>query len=208
MIFRTELCGRNPILNKQLLRTMDAEIEMIMNEARGSMEKALQHLAYELTKVRTGKASPSVLEDIQVDYYGAKTPLNQVANVSISDSRTLSIQPWEKKMLSVIEKAIFEANLGVTPMNDGETVRLSFPPLTEERRRELAKQAKHYGEEAKISVRNARHKALDALRKAVKQGYPEDLGKRREQEIQDLVTEYGKKIDHMMEMKEKDIMKV
>jgi ribosome recycling factor len=93
-------------------------------------------------------------------------------------------------------------------MNDGETVRLSFPPLTEERRRELAKQAKHYGEEAKISVRNARHKALDALRKAVKQGYPEDLGKRREQEIQDLVTEYGKKIDHMMEMKEKDIMKV
>ncbi len=187
---------------------MDAEIEMIMNEARGSMEKALQHLAYELTKVRTGKASPSVLEDIQVDYYGAKTPLNQVANVSISDSRTLSIQPWEKKMLSVIEKAIFEANLGVTPMNDGETVRLSFPPLTEERRRELAKQAKHYGEEAKISVRNARHKALDALRKAVKQGYPEDLGKRREQEIQDLVTEYGKKIDHMMEMKEKDIMKV
>ena len=138
---------------------MDAEIEKIMNEAKGSMDKAIEHLAYELTKVRTGKASPAVLEDITVEYYGAKTPLNQVANVSASDSRTLSIQPWEKKMLPVIEKAIFEANLGVTPMNDGEVVRLSFPPLTEERRKELAKQARHFGEEAKISVRNTRHKA-------------------------------------------------
>ena len=111
-------------------------------------------------------------------------------------------------MLPVIEKAIFEANLGVTPMNDGEVVRLSFPPLTEERRKELAKQARHFGEEAKISVRNARHKALDAIKKAVKDGYPEDFGKRREQEVQDMVTEYYKKIDHMVEVKEKDIMKV
>ncbi|RME08116.1 MAG: ribosome recycling factor [Bacteroidetes bacterium] len=187
---------------------MDAEIEKIMNEAKGSMDKAIEHLAYELTKVRTGKASPAVLEDITVEYYGAKTPLNQVANVSASDSRTLSIQPWEKKMLPVIEKAIFEANLGVTPMNDGEVVRLSFPPLTEERRKELAKQARHFGEEAKISVRNARHKALDAIKKAVKDGYPEDFGKRREQEVQDMVTEYYKKIDHMVEVKENDIMKV
>ncbi|GAB4247341.1 MAG: ribosome recycling factor [Saprospiraceae bacterium] len=187
---------------------MDAEIEKIMNEAKGSMDKAIEHLAYELTKVRTGKASPAVLEDITVEYYGAKTPLNQVANVSASDSRTLSIQPWEKKMLPIIEKAIFEANLGVTPMNDGEVVRLSFPPLTEERRKELAKQARHFGEEAKISVRNARHKALDAIKKAVKDGYPEDFGKRREQEVQDMVTEYYKKIDHIVEVKEKDIMKV
>ncbi len=187
---------------------MDAEIELIMNEAKGSMDKAIDHLVHELTKVRTGKASPAVLENISVEYYGSQTPLNQVANISASDSRTLSIQPWEKNMLPVIEKAIFEANLGVTPMNDGEVVRLSFPLLTEERRKELAKQAKHFGEEAKISVRNARHKALDAIRKAVKDGYPEDFGKRREQEIQDMVTEYSKKIDHLVEVKEADIMTV
>lgn len=187
---------------------MQAEIELIMKEAKVLMDKAVDHLAYELTKVRTGKANASVLDDIAVDYYGAMTPLNQVANVSAADSRTLSIQPWEKKMLPVIERAIFEANLGVTPMNDGEVVRLSFPPLTEERRLDLAKQAKQYGEDAKIGVRNGRHKALDSIKKAVKDGYPEDLGKRRENEVQDMVNEYTKKIDHMVEVKEADIMKV
>lgn len=187
---------------------MDVEIEKIMNTAKESMKKAIDHLAHELTKVRAGKASPSILDDIYVDYYGVMTPLNQVANISASDPKTLAIQPWEKRMLPVIEKAIFEANLGLTPMNDGEIVRLNFPPLTEERRKELAKQAKHFGEEAKISVRNARHKAIDSIKKAVKEGYPEDLGKRRESEVQDLVQDYYKKIDHMVEVKEKDIMKV
>ncbi|GIV31249.1 MAG: ribosome-recycling factor [Saprospiraceae bacterium] len=187
---------------------MENDIAQVMQEAKQAMDKAIEHLAYELTKVRTGKVSPSVLEDIKVDYYGVPTPINQVATVTVTDARTLSIQPWEKKMLSAIEKAIFEANIGVTPMNDGEYVRLNFPPLTEERRKELAKQAKHYGEEAKISLRNARHKALDAIRKAVKDGYPEDFGKKREEEIQEMITEYTKKVDHMVEVKEKDIMKV
>lgn len=184
------------------------EINQLMQTTREEMEKAIEHLQFELTKVRTGKASASILIDIAVNYYGTMTPLNQVANISTSDSRTLVIQPWEKSMLAHIEKAIFEANLGITPMNDGEVVRLSIPPLTEERRLTLVKQAKHLGEEGKISLRSSRHKALDAIKKAVKDGYPEDAGKRKENEVQDLITEYTKKIDHLVEVKEKDVMTV
>ena len=149
-----------------------------------------------------------MLGGLMVSYYGTPTPLSQVANVSASDARTLTIQPWEKSMLAHIEKAIFEANLGVTPNNDGEVVRISIPPLTEERRKEMVKKAKSLGEEAKISARNARHKALDGLKKAVKDGYPEDLGKKVEHDIQEMLNQFSKKIDHLLEVKEKDIMTV
>lgn len=185
-----------------------AIVDALMSTAHDAMDHAIEHLSNELVKVRTGKASPAMLGGLMVSYYGNPTPLSQVANVSASDSRTLNIQPWEKSMLAHIEKAIFEANLGVTPNNDGEVVRISIPPLTEERRKEMVKKAKSLGEEAKISVRNARHKALDGFKKAVKDGYPEDLGKKKEVEIQDMVNQFTKKIDHLLEVKEKDIMTV
>jgi ribosome recycling factor len=184
------------------------DINSLMEATRRSMNSAIEHLAFELTKVRTGKASPSLLIDIAINYYGSVTPLNQIASISTSDSRTLVIQPWEKSLLGPIEKAIFEANLGITPMNDGEVIRLSIPMLTEERRKDLVKQAKQLGEDAKISLRSARHKTLDALKKAVKDGYPEDAGKKREADIQDMLTEFTKKIDHLVEVKEKDVMTV
>ena len=179
-----------------------------MKGARDSMQAAIEHLQFELTKVRTGKASPNLLTDIAVDYYGAMTPVSQVASVSTADARTIVIQPWEKKMLATIERAIFEANIGITPMNDGEMIRLTIPPLTEERRRDLVKQAKHLGEEAKISLRSARHKALDAIKSAVKDGYSEDGGKRKEAEVQEMITEFTNKIDHMIKVKEGDLMHV
>jgi len=184
------------------------EINSIMTAMEEAMKAAVEHLQFELTKIRTGKASTSLLIDIAVNYYGHMTPLSQVANTSTSDARTIVIQPWEKSMLGPIEKAIFEANLGITPMNDGEIIRLSIPPLTEERRRDLVKQAKQLGEEAKISLRSARHKALDGIKKEVKDGYAEDAGKRKETEVQNTINEYTKKIEHLVEAKEKDVMTV
>jgi ribosome recycling factor len=184
------------------------EISIAKVIAQESMDKAYDHLIYELSKVRTGKASPVVLNDLKVDYYGAPTPLNQVASVTSSDARTLVIQPWEKKMLAAIEKSIFEANLGVTPMNDGEVVRLSFPPLTEERRRDFVKQARHYGEEAKISIRNARRDLMEEIKKATKSGMSEDEAKRHEGTTQTLTDQYIEKIDKMVLAKEHDIMTI
>ena len=172
------------------------------------MESKLDHLNKELGKIRTGKASPSMLNGIMVDYYGSATPLNQVANVSASDSKTLSIQPWEKSMLGPIEKAIFEANLGFTPMNDGEMVRITLPPLTEERRRDLVKMAKASGEDTKVSMRSARQKAMDAVKSAVKNGYPEDAGKKTETDIQNIINASTKKVDEVVQSKESDIMTV
>ena len=149
-----------------------------------------------------------MVNDLLVDYYGSPTPLKQVANVSKSDMRTLAIQPWEKSMLAPIERSIFEANLGVTPMNDGEMIRLMIPPLTEDRRKLLGKKAKGVGEEAKVSVRNARREAMDAIKKAVKNGYPEDTGKKEEANVQEVTNSFGKKIDDLVAAKEKDIMTV
>jgi len=174
----------------------------------GSQDKALQHLIDELGKIRAGKATPAMLSGIMVDYYGTPTPLAQVANVSAPDSRTLSLQPWEKSMLAPIEKSIFEANLGLTPMNDGEFVRINIPPLTQERRKELAKQTKTLGEEAKVSFRSIRQKMMDFVKKEVKDGYPEDAGKKREGEIDSSIKEYYAKVDAVLESKEKEIMKV
>ncbi|MEZ4952410.1 MAG: ribosome recycling factor [Saprospiraceae bacterium] len=184
------------------------DIDLIMAVANEGMDKAIDHLKHELAKVRTGKASTALVNDILVDYYGAKTPMNQVANISTSDARTISIQPWEKSMLSPIEKAIFEANIGITPRNDGEKIHLAIPPLTEERRIELSKKAKQYGEDAKVGIRSVRHKALDAIKKEVKNGYPEDAGKDRENEVQNLVNEHTKNVDALVAAKEKEVMTV
>ena len=184
------------------------EIKELISEADAAMKKSIEHLKYELAKIRTGKASTSMVNDILVSYYGSPTPMNQVASVSTSDSRTISIQPWEKSLLGAIEKAIFEANLGITPMNDGEAVRLSIPPLTEERRKELVKKAKGLGEDGKVGLRQARHKAMDGIKKAVKNGYPEDAGKDRESDVQNMVNSFTKKIEALLEAKEKDIMTV
>jgi len=185
---------------------MEATIDSTLKQGRDSFAKAIDHLKSELQKIRAGKASPSMLKGIMVDYYGNPTLLTQVANVATPDARTLSIQPWEKNMLGPIEQAIFGANLGLTPMNDGEYVRISIPPLTEERRKDLVKQCKVLGEDAKISLRTARHKMIDFIKKEVKDGYPEDAGKRDEDNIQKMVNGYGEKINKLVESKEKDIM--
>ena len=187
---------------------MEETIVSLKQKTQESINKSLDHLKQELMKIRTGKASPSILNGIQVDYYGNPTPLNQVANISIADSRTLSIQPWEKSMLGPIEQAIFQANLGLTPMNDGEFVRISIPPLTEERRKELVKQTKGYGEDAKVSMRSARHKLIDFIKKEVKDGYPEDAGKRDEESADKMVKAGYEQIEKILDAKEVDIMKV
>ena len=184
------------------------DINMSIEIAQESMGESLERLHRELLKLRTGKASPNMVSDLLVDYYGSPTPMKQVANISKSDTRTLAIQPWEKTALAAIEKAIFEANLGITPMNDGEMIRLSIPPLTEERRKALVKKAKALGEDAKISVRNARKDAMSAIKKAVKDGFPEDSGKGKEAQVQDVTNTFTKKVDDLLVAKEKDIMTI
>lgn len=179
-----------------------------LSAAEEQMNDSIAHLERELTKIRTGKASPDILSGIFVPYYGSNTPLGQVANISTADARTLVIQPWEKSMLAPIEKAIFEANLGLTPQNDGEIVRISIPPLTQERRKELVKRAKALGEETKVSVRNVRREAMDAIKKAIKDGFPEDAGKREEDTIQKLTDGFVVKIDKVISTKEGDIMTI
>ncbi len=184
------------------------EVNSNISKMKKSMDDAIAHLENELAKIRTGKASPSMLSGLLVDYYDNPTPLNQVANVGASDAKTLTIQPWEKKMLSTIEQAIFAANLGLTPMNDGELIRINIPPLTEERRKEMVKRAKALGEDGKISLRNARHKVMDFIKKAVKDGLPEDMGKDKEAEVQKIIDDYTNKINDMVTAKEEDIMTI
>ena len=173
-----------------------------------SMDNSIEHLQKELSKIRTGKASPAVLDGVLVEYYGSPTPLSQVANVSIADARTITIQPWEKTMLAPIEKSIFESNLGLTPQNDGEIIRIGIPPLTEERRKQLVKKAKELAEHAKVSIRNARRDAMEGIKKAVKDGFPEDAGKKSEGDVQKSTDEYSNKIDKLISIKEADIMKI
>ena len=188
---------------------MDAEeLDLTIEMGKEGMEDALTHLQKELQKIRTGKASPAMVSGIMVDYYGSPTPLQQVSNVGASDSRTITIQPWEKSMLGPIEQAIFAANLGLTPMNDGEFVRINIPPLTEERRKQLVKQAKALGEEAKISLRSSRHKIMDGIKQAVKDGYPEDAGKRKEENADKLTHDYYDKVDDMVSVKEGEILTI
>lgn len=187
---------------------MTENLEMAFGKGKEMMEKAIEHLKSELLKIRTGKASASILNGIMVEYYGNPTPLSQAANLSTPDSKTIAIQPWDKSLLGAIEQAIFAANLGLTPMNDGEFVRITIPPLTEERRRDMVKVAKSLGEDAKVSLRNERQKMISTIKSEVKDGYPEDQGKRRESEVQDLINSYADNINKLIEAKEKDIMTV
>ncbi|MBK8555939.1 MAG: ribosome recycling factor [Lewinellaceae bacterium] len=184
------------------------DLDKTMAEAKAHMDKAIEHLEHELIKLRTGKASTSLVTDVHVEYYGAPTPLTQVANVQIADARTIVIQPWERNMLSPIERALINANIGITPSNDGEVIRLLVPPLTEERRKELVKKAKHAGEESKVGVRNGRHNALGHIKQAVKDGVPEDLGKRIENDLQEMVNKYVAQVDEILAVKEKEILTV
>ncbi|HHH52291.1 MAG TPA: ribosome recycling factor [Bacteroidetes bacterium] len=187
---------------------MEKLLAEYLEEGRQHMQKAIEHLNNELSHIRAGKASPEMLKDIKVDVYGATTPLQHVANISLVDSRTIAIQPWDKSQLKAIEHAIFASNLGITPMNDGEFIRLTVPPLTEERRINLVKQAKQYGEDARVSLRSTRHKLLEFIKNEVKEGYPEDAGKRKEKEVEDMVHEFDAKIKDLLEAKEKEIMTV
>ncbi|HPG05825.1 MAG TPA: ribosome recycling factor [Saprospiraceae bacterium] len=187
---------------------MYEDINSVIKEATEHFDRSLEHLQRELTKIRTGKANTAMLEGVLVEYYGSPVPINQVANITASDSKTITIQPWERKIIADIERSIFEANLGVTPQNDGEVIRLTIPPLTEDRRKDLVKQAKSLAEDTRVGIRNERHKILDFVKKEVKNGYAEDAGKRMEGRVQDLVNEYNDKVQHMVDVKEKDIMTI
>lgn len=187
---------------------MEMDISNINTVAKSNFDKVLTHIKEELQKIRAGKATPAMLDGLMVDYYGTPTPLSQVANINTPDAKTLSIQPWEKSMLGPIEQSIFAANLGLTPMNDGEFVRIIIPALTEERRKELVKQAKSEGENGKVSIRNERQKWMGFIKKEVKDGYPEDAGKKKESEVENLVKNAIKSIDDLIAAKEKDILKV
>lgn len=172
------------------------------------MEMAVEYLDESLAHIRAGKANPKILDGIRVDYYGGMVPLSNVANVAVPDARTITITPWEKAMFREIEKAIINSDLGITPENNGEVIRISIPPLTEERRKALVKQSKAEVEQAKVSVRNARRDAIDGLKKAVKQGMPEDVEKDAEATVQKLHDKYLKKIDDLFAAKEKEILTV
>ena len=187
---------------------MSDDLEFILEEAREDMKKALDHLETELIKIRAGKASPQMLEGLTVDYYGSPTVLNQVANVSAMDARTLTIQPWEKNMLQPIERAIINANLGVTPQNDGNIIRLFMPPLTEERRREFVKRAGGEGEQSKVAIRSLRREAIEQIKKLQKDGLSEDEAKDAEKEIQDITDKNIALVEKHLAAKEKEIMAV
>ncbi len=184
---------------------MDEEIEFILDTAKEAMNNAIAHLEKELRSIRAGKATPAMLSTVMVDYYGSQTPLSQVANVNTPDARTLSIQPWEKNMLQPIEKAIQIANLGLNPMNNGDVIMINVPPLTEERRKGLAKQAKAEAEHAKVGVRNARKDANNDIKKT---DISEDMKKNAEGDVQELTNTFIKNIDDILSVKEKEIMTV
>ena len=184
------------------------DTKTILNEATGRMQKAIDHLEEELLNVRAGKASPNALNGVMVDYFGSQVPVSGAASVTVPDARTILIQPWDKNMLRPIEKAIIDSNIGLTPSNNGEQIRLTIPPLTEERRKELVKQVRAEAETARISLRNARRDAIDALKKAVKDGMPEDEQKNSEAKLQKVHDKYIKQIDDMLAAKDKEIMTV
>lgn len=184
------------------------EPKTYLEPAEEKMEMAVEFLDDALAHIRAGKANAKILDGIRVNYYGTQTPLKNVANVSVPDARTIAITPWEKAMFKEIEKAIINSDLGITPENNGEVIRLCIPPLTEERRKQLVKQSKGEAEQAKISVRNARRDAIEGLKKAVKQGMPEDVEKDAEASAQKLHDKYLKKIDEIFAAKEKEILTV
>ena len=184
------------------------EPKQIKNDAEELMQSAVMYLDDALAHIRAGKASVRILDPIKVEYYGSLTPLANVSTVTTPDARTIQIQPWEKNMLSVIERALINSNIGLAPNNNGEVIRLIIPPLTEERRRDLAKQCKAEAENAKVSIRNARRDAIDTLKKQIKEGLPEDAEKDAEDEVQKLHDKYIRQIDEVYAKKEKEIMTV
>jgi ribosome recycling factor len=187
---------------------MTDELELIRDEADERMEKSIKHLEYELSHLRAGRANPLLLDGINVDYYGTSTPLAQVSNINTPDAKSIIIQPWEKTMLGVIEKAILAANIGMTPMNNGEVIRINVPPLTEERRHQLVKQVRQEGETARISIRSSRKWFLDELKNLEKEGLPEDEEKNGQKIIQEITDKYIAKVDKIIEVKEKEILTV
>lgn len=190
------------------INTMTEEINFIIDNAKESMDNSVAHLEKEFLNIRAGKASPQMLGGVFVDYYGSQTPLSQVANINAADARTLTVTPWEKNMIQPIEKAIMIANLGLNPMNNGDSIIINIPALTEERRKDLVKQAKAEAEDAKIGIRNARKDANTDIKKEEKNGTSEDICKKAEEDVQKLTDAYIKKIEEHLVIKEAEIMKV
>lgn len=187
---------------------MTDDISTIIAGTEEQMKKAINHLEAELIKIRAGKANPQMLDNIVVDYYGSPMPINQVANISVMDARTLTIQPWEKNMLQPIERAIINANIGVTPQNDGVIIRLFLPPLTEERRKELVKKCQAEGEHSKVAVRSIRREAIESIKKLQKSGLSEDAAKDAEADVQQVTDKFISQIEKHLGIKEKEIMAV
>lgn len=184
------------------------ELNLVIVDAEDAMQKTINHLEAELVKIRAGKANPSILDGIMVDYYGNPTPINQVANISVLDVRTLSVQPWEKNMLQHVERAIIAANIGINPQNDGNIIRLFLPPLTEERRKELVKRCNAEGENAKVSVRNIRRELIEQIKRLQKDGLSEDASKDAETSAQQITDRFIVLVDKLLQAKEKEIMVV
>jgi ribosome recycling factor len=187
---------------------MTDDLSYILEDGKESMTKAIDHLEAELVKIRAGKANPTMLDGIVVDYYSNPTPINQVGNISAMDARTISIQPWEKNMLQPIERAIIAANIGINPQNDGNIIRLFLPPLTEERRREMVKRSNGEGEQAKVAVRSIRREAIEQIKKLQKDGLSEDQAKDAETEIQEMTDKFISLVEKHLAAKEKEIMSV
>jgi ribosome recycling factor len=187
---------------------MAEDTASVISVASDHMQKAINHLETELVKIRAGKANPQMLDGIVVDYYGSPMPINQVANISVMDARTLSIQPWEKNMLQPIERAIIAANIGINPQNDGALIRIFLPPLTEERRRELVKRCQAEGENSKIAIRNIRRDAIENIKRIQKNGLSEDAAKDAEGEVQQVTDRYTLIVEKHLTAKEKEIMSV
>lgn len=187
---------------------MEEEVQLYLDDAVEKMQKAVAHLEEELGRVRAGKANTALLDGITIDYYGNMTPLAQVSNINTPDARTIAVQPWEKNMIEPIEKAIMAANIGLTPVNNGEMIRINIPALTEERRKDLVKQIKGMGENTKVSIRNARRDANDAFKKLKKDGLSEDQEKDAEALVQEKTNTFSADVEKLLERKEKDIMTV
>ena len=199
---------RSKTQTNKLNKDKSMDTKTIMAEATDRMQRAIDHLAEELLNIRAGKASVNVLNGVFVDYYGSQTPVSGVASVTVPDAKTILIQPWDKNMIRLIEKAIIDSNIGLTPSNNGEHIRLSIPPLTEDRRKEIVKKVKAEGETARISLRNARRDAVEAFKKAQKEGMSEDEQKDGEAQVQKLLEKFTKLLDIELDKKEKEVMTV
>lgn len=184
------------------------EVSEVLSEVKSQMNKAIEHFEFELSKIRAGKSSPSMVDSVMAEAYGTLTPISQLANVSTPDARTITIQPWDASLLQPIERGIMMANIGLTPQNDGKIIRLNIPPLTEERRKELVKQTKVEAENCRVSLRSARREGNETIKKMLKDGLPEDVAKDGEEEIQTILNDFSAKVDKHLEVKEKEIMTV